>query len=217
MLALLVIAPSAGATTHPPAPPWMERAVQASAGSMGEHSPRIVWVRLGRYPRVVFTGTFVCNSCSRPYGVGSPSGTVASLQFDGITHRVTDFSLGSKPFHPPACGTHCPLPHGTVLESALAALQKRSHGRYAPEGNAVGWHRCAIRLPTNDYRVIEARCLARIFRGTRRNVVVFVTRWHGRGRDGRRATGPVLEHRSRIVEDGDGWVVSVESTGPWPY
>jgi hypothetical protein len=106
---------------------------------------------------------------------------------------------------------------GTVLDSALAALAKRSHGRYAPAGQMVGWYRCPIRLPTVDYRVIEGRCLARIFRGTRRNVVVFVTRWHGRGHDGRRATGPILEHRWRVVEDGEGWVLRVASSGPWPY
>jgi hypothetical protein len=104
-----------------------------------------------------------------------------------------------------------------VLNSALAALAERSHGRYAPAGRAVGWHRCPIRLPTAAYRVIEARCLARIFRGSRRNVVVFVTRWHGRGPDGRRATGPILEHRWRVVEDDEGWVLRVESSGPWPY
>ncbi len=217
MLVCVVLAPQGEAALHPHAPPWVQRAVDTSAASMGEHSPHVVWVRLGRFPRVVFTGHFVCNACSRPYGAGAPSGTVASLRFDGITHRVTDFGLSNTPFHPPACGTSCPLPHGTVLDSALGALAKGSHGRYAPAGRAVGWHRCPIRLPTHDYRVIEARCLTRIFAGAKRNVVIFVARWHGRGRDGRRATGPILEHRWRVVEDGGGWVLRVESSGPWPH
>ena len=195
----------------------MKRAVAASAASMGEDSPRIVWVRLGRYPRVVFTGRFVCTACRSPHGTGSPSGTVAFLRFNGLTRRVTDFSLSRTPFRAPACGTKCPLPHGTVLDSALEALARRSHGRYTPSGRAIGWRRCAIRLPTRDYRVIEARCLTRIYRGTRRNVVIFVVRWRGRGPDGRRATGPILEHRWRVVENGEGWVLRVESSGPWPY
>jgi hypothetical protein len=195
----------------------MKRAVVRSARSMGERSPHIVWVRLGRYPRVFFTGHFVCDLCSRPPGASAPTGTLASIRFDGRTHRGTDFSLTHQTFHPPACGSTCPLPRGTVLDSALDAIARQAHGRYAPAGISVGWHRCSIRLPTQDYRVIEARCLTRIFHGTRRNVVMFVTRWHGRGRDGRRATGPILEHRWRVVEDGSGFVLRSESHGPWPY
>jgi hypothetical protein len=192
----------------------MKRAVAKSGASMGEPSPRILWVRLGRYPYVVFSGQFVCNWCS-----AGASGTLASLRFDGRTHRLRDLSLSSRPFQPPACGTACPLPHGTVLDSALDALARQAGGHYYPAGRQVGWHRCPIQLrtiPTTDYRVIEARCLARIFRGTRRNVVTFVTRWHGRGHDGRRATGPILEHRWRVLENGNGWVLRVESHGPWP-
>src|SRR4051812_24817125 len=195
----------------------MKRAVERSAASMDESSPQIVWVRLGRFPRVVFTGKFVCGGCSVPSGSGAPTGTVTSIRFDGITHQGLDFSLSDKPFQPPACGTACPLPHGTVLDSALFAFAHRSDRRYAPFGHAVGWYRCPIHLPTKEYRVIEARCLARIFAGAHRNVVVFVVRWHGRGRDGRRATGPILEHHWRVVEDGDGWVVRVESSGARPF
>lgn len=201
--------------SHPAAPMWMKRAVTVSAASMGEHSPEIVWVRLGRYPFVVFTGHFVCNACSTPPGAAAPSGTVASLRFDGLTHRDTDSGLTSIPFHPPACGTRCPLPSGTVLDSALDALRHASPGEN-PFGIAVGWRRCSIRLPTRDYRVVDGRCLTRIFHGTRRNVVLFVERWHGRGPDGRRASGPILERRWRVVEDGQGWVQGVESRGARP-
>ncbi len=207
---------SAGARSdHPPAPAWMSSAVTASAASLGEQSPTIVWVRLGRYPKVIFTGQFVCNSCPRPPGAASPSGTVASLRFDGLTHRVTDFGLSSTPFSPPACGIDCPLPKGTVLDSALDALRRSSRGEN-PFGIAVGWRHCSIRLPTPDYRVVDGRCLTRIFHGSRRNIVVFVQRWHGRGPDGRRATGPILEHRWRVVEDGQGWVLTIQSSGATP-
>ena len=180
---------------------------------MGERSPHIVWVRLGRYPRVFFTGQFTCNWCS-----AGASGTLASLRFDGRTHRVTDFSLSRQTFHPPVCLAGCPLPHGTVLNSALDALSRRSLSptREEPFGDAVGWRKCSIRLPAHDLRFVDGRCLTRIFRGARRNVVVFVERWPGRGRDGRRATGPTLEHRWRVVEDGQGYVLRVQSSGAWP-
>jgi hypothetical protein len=184
---------------------------------MGERSPRIVWVRLGRYPRVFFTGHFVANA-PRPDGAPAPSGTLASLRFDGRTHRVTDFSLTNQPFRPPACLAGCPLPHNTVLDSALDALRRRSLNplHEEPFGDSVGWQRCSIRLPTHDTRVVDGRCLTRIFRGAHRNVVVFVEHWQGRGADGRRATGPILEHRWRVVEDGEGWVLRLQSSRSWP-
>src|SRR5438105_529786 len=94
LCALPLLAPPAAAGLA--APPWLEQAARRAAAHLGDGtvptSIRYLAPR-SRFPRVVLTGSFVCNDCSGPADAPVPRGDVVELRFDGETRLSRDFAL----------------------------------------------------------------------------------------------------------------------------
>ena len=75
-------------------PPWLERAARLAAARLSDGTVPTSITYLAprsRFPRVVLTGSFVCNACSRPSNATpAPRGTIAELRFDGDTQRFVE-------------------------------------------------------------------------------------------------------------------------------
>src|SRR2546428_676060 len=92
-LALFLSSAPAAAASGPPL--WLRQAAETAARHLSDGTVPVSISYLAprsRFPRVVLTGSFVCNDCSGPSGAAAPAGTVAELRFDGETHLSRDFA-----------------------------------------------------------------------------------------------------------------------------
>jgi hypothetical protein len=196
MLLLAVAAAAAGGFSAG-TPPWIQRAVLTTAKQLEYPQPDSIEVTLGRFPRVVITGKFRCNLCSRPSGAPVQTGTVAALRFDAKTRRGTDFALCNARHDCLAglCGGGGCNRARDVLDSAFDELYARL--KDAPFDHRVGRSRCGGRIP-------GATCSVSMTLTRRRSVVVFTERWRGHS------------HVWRVIETRGGWVIRVVSTGDPP-
>lgn len=194
---LLAVAAAAAGGFPPGTPAWIQRAVLTTAKQLEYPQPDSIEVTLGRFPRVVITGRFRCDLCSRPSGAPVQTGSVAALRFDAKTRRGTDFALCNARHDCLAglCGGGGCNRARDVLDSAFDELYARS--RDAPFDHRVGRSRCGGRIPS-------ATCSVSMTLTKRRSVVVFTETW----RSG--------EHVWRVIETRGGWVIRVVSTGDPP-
>jgi hypothetical protein len=197
---LLAVAAAAAGGFPPGTPPWIQRAVLTTAKQLEYPQPDSIEVTLGRFPRVVITGRFRCNLCSRPAGAPVQTGLVAALRFDAKTRRGTDFAL-CKARHDclaGLCGAGGCNRARDVLDSAFDELYARQ--KDAPFDHRVGRSRCGGRAATT--------CSVAMTLTKRRSVVVFTETWRRGGRQRR--------HVWRVIETRGAWVIRFVSSGDPP-
>jgi hypothetical protein len=200
---LLVAVFAAVAAGFPPGTPaWIQYDVLATANLLEYPQPDSVEVRLGRFPRVVITGKFRCDACSRPTNdTPVQTGTVAAMRFDAKTRRGTDFGLCNtrRDCLASLCGGGGCNRARDVLDSAFDELYARRVD--LPFDHRVGHSRCGG-------RIAAATCSVAMTLTPRRSVVVFTETWRRGDRQ--------REHVWRVIETRGAWVIRFLSTGDPP-
>jgi hypothetical protein len=83
----------------PATPRWLRVRIWRFAAGLGDARPTRIVVKLGvrqngrLVDRVWMRGTFVCTTCSRPYGAKAPRGHLAGFTVLDSTRRELSFSL----------------------------------------------------------------------------------------------------------------------------
>jgi hypothetical protein len=204
-------------------PPYIAAGAKRTAQSLGDPNATVMSLQLGRFPVIVLSGNFRCNACSVPPGstAPTPTGRYASLRFDAVTRKVTDFGLSkTKPGSLSGlCGAaDCASRRTIALLSALKALQALRPLVTEPFGVRTGKLRCEIRLPVQAYRWIWGSCNTTISLEKEQTVVTFSETWNGLDPNGRRYApdSPVHHHVWQMIESTAGWVTKVHSGGAYP-
>jgi|SRR5579862_468542 len=216
----------ATAAVRPAAPPWLERAARTAGAQLSNGSVRPAVSYTGawsRFPRVVLSGSFVCDACSRPYGAVAPTGTVVELRFDGLTHLSRDFALCRSRARCDAglcsfgrCGRTA-----DALDAAFAALDARLRGIPGdpdPFSHRPGTFACHIHYPVKELRYATGSCTTGLrLRREGRAEVSFVERWQPREyRQGRWVRLATRTHIWRVFESDGGWKTAIHSSGDPP-
>jgi hypothetical protein len=198
---LLAFVAAVAAGFPPGTPAWIQRDVLTTAKQLDYPQPDSIEVTLGRFPRVVITGRFRCDLCSRPANTPVQHGTVVALRFDAKTRRSTDFSLcdARRDCLAGLCGAGGCTRARDVLDSAFDELYARV--KDPPFDHRVGRSRCGGRISA-------ATCSVAMTLTRRRSIVVFTERWRRGGRQ--------HQHVWRVIETRGGWAIRVVSTGDPP-
>lgn len=225
VLAPLALPAAAWAAAGPPS--WLERAAQQAAARLsdGTMPTSITYVAPhSRFPRVVLTGSFVCNDCSHgPNGAPAPSGTVAELRFDGETHLSRDFALcGSRAqCDASLCSFGACTRAQDALDAAFAAFDARLRGIPGdpdPFTHRAGTFSCHIHYPVRELRYIVGSCTTALqFLSPHAAEVRLVERWRPREyKHGRWVRLTTRTHTWRLLETNDGWQIAISSSGDPP-
>jgi hypothetical protein len=214
-LAALVLAlvPLAGASP----PGWLEHAAHKAAATLsdGTKPVSITYVApRSRFPRVVLTGSFVCNNCPVPPGGSAPRGTVGVTRFDGKTQQSLDFSLCTQRARCEAtlCGGQRCTRARELLDAAVIALQERL-GAAAP-GTELGTHPCHLNFTVGGTRYVIGSCTTTFRRlGARSAIARFTERWRREYRHGRWVDVGRQTHTWRVLVTNDGWKTRITSSG----
>jgi hypothetical protein len=186
----------------PGTPAWIQHGVLVTAKQLEYPQPDSIEVTLGRFPRVVITGKFRCEMCSRPTSDAPvQTGTVVAMRFDAKTRRGTDFSLckARRDCLAGLCGAGgCTRAHD-VLDSAFDELYARRVD--VPFDHRVGRSRCGG-------RIAGATCSVAMTLTGRRSIVAFTETWRSAGRQ--------REHVWRVIETKGAWAIRFLSTGDPP-
>ncbi len=220
---LLGFAPSALAAAGGP-PAWLRYAAQSAAMHLSDGTIPTTISYIGpnaRFPRVVLTGSFVCNDCSRPSNsTPAPSGTVAELRFDGETHQSRDFALCKTRAQCDAslCSFGACTRAQDALDAAFSALDARLKGIPGdpdPFSHRSGTFSCHIHYPVREMRYLIGSCTTAVrLQASRAATVSFVERWRPREYEHRRWVRlPTRTHTWRVVETEDGWQARISSSG----
>jgi hypothetical protein len=199
---LLAVVAAVAAGFPPGTPAWIQHDVLTTAKQLEYPQPDSIEVTLGRFPRVVITGHFRCDICSRPSNdTQVQTGKVAAMRFDAKTRRGTDFALCDARHDCLAslCGGGGCNRARDLLDSAFAELYRRVGD--APFDHRVGRSRCGGRIPA-------ATCSVAMTLTSRRSLVVFTETW--------RRAGRTREHVWRVIETRGAWVIRFVSTGDPP-
>ena len=200
-------------------PPWLERAARLAAARLsdGTVSTSITYLApRSRFPRVVLTGSFVCNACSRPSNATpGPRGTIAELRFDGDTHLSRDFALCRSRAQCDAslCSFGACTRAQDALDAAFAAFDASLRGIPGdpdPFTHRTGTFSCHIHYPRREMRYIigssSSRTLTTAFPTSSdvRRAPPEVTRHDRAGREDRRGlqTDPAHPHGRAEVAIG---------------
>lgn len=224
LLVVLVLALPAVASAAPGPPPWLRQAARQAAARLSEGSvpASIAYVTpRSRFPRVVLTGSFVCNACSHgPGGGPGPTGTVAELRFDGATHLSRDFALCKTRAQCDAslCSFGACTRAQDTLDAAFAALDQRLRG--IPGDPNTFKHRdgtfsCHLFYPTRQMRYIVGSCTTALrLLGAHAAEVRLSERWRPREYDhGGWVRLPERTHTWRLLVTADGWKIAISSSG----
>jgi hypothetical protein len=221
---LLVVGPGSAKATVPSA--WLVRAAGRVAASLsdGTVTTRIAYVRpTSRFPRVVLTGSFTCNACSRPAGASAPTGTVAEVRFDAKTRHDRDFALCKS--RAQCDGTLCSFGACTraqdALDVAFDAFEARLRGIPGdpdPFTRRAGTFSCHIHYPVREMRYIVGVCTTSLrLAGAHAAEVTLSERWRPREFEhGRWVRLPARTHTWRLLETDDGWRIAISSVGDPP-
>ncbi len=221
MLAALALVPAASAAAGPPA--WLVQAARQAAAKLSDGTvpTSISYVAPGsRFPRVVLSGSFVCNACSRPAGAAAPRGRVAELRFDGRTHLSRDFALCNT--RPQCEASLCSFGACTraqdLLDTAFDARLRGIPGDPDPFTRRAGTFSCHIHYPVREMRYIVGTCTTVVrFLGAHTAEVQLAERWRPREFEhGGWVRLPRREHRWRLLVSDDGWKVTISSSGSPP-
>jgi hypothetical protein len=222
-LALLAFPPSAAAGPRL----WLEQAARQAAAHLSDGTVPTSFRYVAphsRFPRVVLTGSFVCNDCSRPTDTTpAPSGTVAELRFDGLTHLSRDFALCKARVQCDAslCSFgRCTRAQDT-LDAAFAALDERLKGIPGdpdPFTRQAGTFVCHIHYPVREMRYVIGSCTTALrFLGPRAAEVSLTERWRPREYEhGRWVRLATQSHTWRLRESEGGWEITIRSSGAPP-
>jgi hypothetical protein len=224
VLALLALPAVASAAAGPPS--WLARAARQAAARLSDGTvpTSITYVApRSRFPRVVLTGSFDCNGCSRPSGASVTTGTVAELRLDALTHQSRDFALCSPRAQCDAslCSFGACTRAQDALDAAFAAFDERLRGIPGdpdPFTRRAGTFTCHIHYPTRELRYIVGSCTTALrFLGAHAAEVRLVERWRPREYEhGRWIRLPTRSHTWRLLETNDGWQVAISSSGDPP-
>jgi hypothetical protein len=225
-LVLLVFAPSAVSAISGP-PLWLRQAAQSAATHLSDGTvpTKISYIESNaRFPRVVLTGSFVCNDCSHgPSGAPAPTGAVAELRFDGETHQSRDFALCKTRAQCDAslCSFGACTRAEDALDAAFSALDARLKGIPGdpdPFSHQPGTFSCHIHYPVSQMRYLIGSCTTAVrLQGSRAATVSFVERWRPREYEhGRWVRLPTRTHTWRVVETEGGWQTRISSSGNPP-
>ena len=215
-------AAAAAATGAPPA--WLEQAARTAGAHLsdGTSSTTISFVGPNsRFPRVVLTGSFVCNDCSHgPSGGPALAGRVAELRFDGKTHLSRDFALCKtlEQCDASLCSFGACTRSQDALDAAFSALDARLKGIPGgpdPFSHRPGTFSCHIHYPVREMRYVVGSCTTAVqLQSPRAAVVTFVERWRPREYEHRRWVRlPTRTHTWRVVERDGGWQTRISSSG----
>jgi hypothetical protein len=210
------------ATSRPPV--WLRQAAQSAASHMSDRTVPTTISYIGpsaRFPRVVLTGSFVCNDCSHgPSGAPAPTGTVTELRFDAKTHQSRDFALCKTRAECDAslCSFGGCTRAQDALDAAFSALGARLSGIPGdpdPFSHRSGTFSCHIRYPVPEMRYLIGSCTTAVrLQGSRAATVSFVERWRPREYEhGGWVRLPTRTHIWRVVETEDGWQTRISSSG----
>jgi hypothetical protein len=224
-LALLAFPPAASAAVGPP--PWLEQAARRAAAPLSDGTVPTAIAYLAprsRFPRIVLTGSFVCNDCSHgPSGAPAPAGSVAELRFDGKTHLSRDFALCKTRAQCDAglCSFGACTRAQDVLDAAFAALDARLQGIPGdpdPFTRRVGTFVCHIHYPVREMRYVVGSCTTALrFLGAHAAEVRLTERWRPREyQHGRWVRLPTRTHTWRLLERDHGWKIAISSSGDPP-
>jgi hypothetical protein len=222
VLTLLAFPAVVSASTGPPR--WLEQAAQATATHLSDGTVPTTISYVGpssRFPRVVLTGSFVCNDCSRPSNsTPAPSGTVAELRFDGKTHQSRDFALCKTRAQcdMSLCSFGACTRSQDALDAAFAALDKRLRGIPGgpdPFSHRPGTFGCHIHYPVREMRYIVGTCTTAIqLLSSSAATVTFIEHWRPREYEhGRWVRLPTRTHAWQVVETEGGWQARISSSG----
>jgi hypothetical protein len=222
LLALVAFPAVVSAAAGPP--PWLEGAARQAAARLSDGTvpTSISYVApLSRFPRVVLTGSFVCNACSRPSNATPVlRGRVAELRFDGANHLSRDFALCKR--RAQCDGSLCSFGACTraqdALDAAFAAFDARLRGIPGdpdPFTHRTGTFSCHIHYPVRELRYIVGSCTTALrFLDAHAVQVRLVERWRPREYErGRWVRLPTRTHTWRLRETNDGWQVAIGSSG----
>jgi hypothetical protein len=202
-------------------PPWLEQAARRAAATLsdGTKPVSIIYVApRSRFPRVVLTGSFLCQSCSPLPGVPAPRGSVAVMRFDAKTHDSLDFGLCKERASCEAalCGGSPCTRARLALDAALIALADRL-GDSAPFGQELGTFECHVPLSATGARYVIGSCTTAIrLLGGDAALVRFTEHWHREYRGGRWLDVPPRTHTWRVVVTDGGWKTRITSSGDPP-
>jgi hypothetical protein len=195
-LALVIVSSAAGAATAPPH--WLQHAAHKAASTLsdGTTPTAIAYIApQSRFPRLVLTGSFVCDACSHLQGP-APRGNVVVMRFDGKTHQSLDFGLCREraPCEATLCsGSRCSHTR-LALSAALTALEHR-RGDSAPFGQQLGRFDCHINLSRRGLRHVIGSCTTAVrLQGAHAAIVRFTERWRREYRHGRWVNVPPRTH-----------------------
>jgi hypothetical protein len=224
-LALFLFPSVVSAAVGPPL--WLQQAARMAATHLSDRTvpTSISYIApRSRFPRVVLTGQFVCNDCSHgPSGAAVPTGTVAELRFDGVTHLSRDFSLCNSRAE---CNANlCDFGRCTraqdTLDAAFSALDDRFKGIPGdpdPFTHRPGTFSCHIHYPVPEMRYVVGSCTTALhFMGPHAMEVNLVERWRPREyRHGGWVRLATHAHTWRVRESDDGWKIAISSSGDRP-
>lgn len=217
---------SPGAASGAAVPSWLARAAQRAAAGLSDGSRRTT-IRYvapqARFPRVVLRGSFVCHSCSVPYGAQAPRGTVALIRYDGLTHQSRDFALCPTKTRCDSnlCAFGACTRSRDALDAAFDAFDRRLRGIPGDPDTfprQAGTYPCHIFYPVRETRYIVGRCTTALrLIGTHQALVTLTEGWRPRTyRHGRWVWLPVRSHTWRLLETHDYWTITIDSSGDPP-
>jgi hypothetical protein len=224
LCALALLAPPAAAALTPP--PWLEQAARRAAAYLSDGTVPTSSTYLAprsRFPRIVLTGSFVCNDCSRPVGAPATTGRIAELRFDGETRLSRDFALCKTRAQCDAslCSFGACTQTADALDAAFAALDARLRGFPGdpdPFSRRAGTFSCHIHYAVQAMRYIVGSCTTTLrFIGAHAAEVRLTERWRPREYEqGRWVRLPARTHSWRLLETDDGWKIAISSSGDSP-
>ena len=225
VLAALACTTASSATAGPPS--WLVEAAHQAAVRLtdGTVPTTIAYVEpSSRFPRIVLTGSFVCNGCSHgPTGAAVPTGTVAELRFDGMTHLSRDFALCKSRAQCDAslCSFGACTRAQDALDAAFSAFDARLRGIPGdpdPFTRRTGTFSCHIHYPVSEMRYIVGSCTTALrFDGVHTAEVNLTEQWRPREFEhGRWVRLSERTHTWRMLEADEGWRVAISSTGDAP-
>jgi hypothetical protein len=190
-------------------PSWLAEATHRTAATLsdGTKPVSITYVAArSRFPRVVLTGSLICNNCPVPPGGSAPRGTVAVTRFDGKTQQSLDFSLCTRRARCEAtlCGGQRCTRARELLDAAVIALQERL-GAAAP-GTELGTHSCHVNFTVEGTRYVIGSCTTTFRRlGAHAAIARFTERWRREYRHGRWVDVGQQAHTWRVLVTNGGW------------